>query len=54
MPSSFATMRPLPGRTMPMMQCKRVLLPFPFVPRSATVSPSPTRSERSWITRTLP
>ena len=54
MPSSFATMRPAPGRTTPMMQCMRVLLPFPFVPRSATVSPSPTRSERSWITRTLP
>jgi len=47
-------MRPPVGLTKPMIAFIRVLLPLPFVPSSATVSPSSTRSERFSSTCTDP
>ena len=42
----------LVGRTSPMMHFMRVLLPLPLVPSRTTVSPAPTVTETSSITRT--
>ena len=53
-PSIVAVILPADGRTMPMMDFIRVDLPLPLVPSSATVSPSPTRSDTSCRMRTAP
>src|SRR4051812_37549652 len=45
---------PFVGRTMPMMHFMSVLLPLPFVPRSATVSPVVTSTETPCSARTAP
>ena len=47
-----ATMEPALGRTSPMMHFMSVLLPLPLVPSSTTVSPAPTLTDTSSITRT--
>src|SRR3954452_25405576 len=53
-PLMRATIRPEAAGTIPRIAFIRVLLPFPLVPRSATVSPSATRRDRPWSTCTPP
>ena len=53
-PSVSSAIRPRLGVTIPVMHLISVLLPLPFEPSSATVSPSSTRIETSCSTRTEP
>ena len=53
-PPIRATMLPADGRSRPITHFISELLPLPFVPSSATVSPAPTDSETSCKARTWP
>src|SRR5271156_2332385 len=49
-----ARTEPESGRWKPVIRLKLVVLPAPFGPISASVSPSPTEKSRSWTARRPP
>src|SRR5205823_13367279 len=53
-PSESRKISPATGRTMPMMHLISVLLPLPFVPSRATVSPWRISMDTPCSTRTAP